>query len=1000
MIHTGLATAYSDRFKAFHRIEDLQDAIAQYFLAVKIGPQIDRNYANSHLGDIDDLNTAVPLIRETDTQRTTLTLALADALQQSFNHSGELNELEEAMVFYRAVVAMVLAIGNLASAHHSRFERLNENADLGSAIYLQEVLLTLVAEGNPNRSSILNNLGNALLADLKKALDLNRAMALISLARGLFASFTETGRFEELDEGIAQYREAISILPEGHRHQSVAFQNLANLLAAKFAYLGQRRDLEEALALAGQNLEFHPLGDASRPSALAALADILLQRFHCFGIIGDLKQTVEYLAEALESCPPEHAKRASYLHDFACAMQVIYTHFPGPGPLEAALVNHALALSLRPVGHAKRAPSLKGLAEAYCARFKRFGRIEDLEAAITHAREALSLRPAGHPRHFAYLNELAVDLTIRFDHLDEMSDLEEAIALLTAAKASIAKTAPAQSRLDRHLAISYLKQHDGQPRPNASLLATAFGHFEAGFAHAFADPGEAVQTLLDWATAARTHGRRVPLQAYSRALALLEQTIAVTATIDMQHRSLTAPGAPQTIAMGSWRPAVELLEQGRAMLWTRMRGYRSALDDLHQADAVLAEEFEKITKQLEALTMSVENASEDDKGRMLDLNRTMKARRELQERWDELVRDIQQLDGFESFLQPVPFKTLRAAAEGGPVVMINVSEHRCDALILQEQGPPNVVPLPDLTLDGLRELTRRFLNARGRANSRELVVILRTLWKNVVQPIVVALQTLAVPRNTRIWWCPTSFLCAFPLHAAGMYTKAEPDANVPNLFISSYTPTLSALIQARSNIKPNPHGVQLLVVGEPAEDLPSVDAEIAEITSLGTFVNTLVGDAATPLRVLAALQQHSYTHFACHASQHAREPFQSAFRLHAGAQLRLLDVVQARLPQADFAFLSACETATGDVGAPDEAIHLAAAMQFAGFRSVVGTLWQMPDMDGPFVAREFYGHLFREGGGIADFRDSAAALHGAMRALRKKDPQSVGRWINFIHVGA
>jgi CHAT domain-containing protein len=39
------------------------------------------------------------------------------------------------------------------------------------------------------------------------------------------------------------------------------------------------------------------------------------------------------------------------------------------------------------------------------------------------------------------------------------------------------------------------------------------------------------------------------------------------------------------------------------------------------------------------------------------------------------------------------------------------------------------------------------------------------------------------------------------------------------------------------------------------------------------------------------------------------------------------------------AFLSACETAKGDDSTPDEAMHLAATLLFAGFRGVVATMW-------------------------------------------------------------
>ncbi|KAJ6522099.1 hypothetical protein DFH09DRAFT_938562 [Mycena vulgaris] len=39
------------------------------------------------------------------------------------------------------------------------------------------------------------------------------------------------------------------------------------------------------------------------------------------------------------------------------------------------------------------------------------------------------------------------------------------------------------------------------------------------------------------------------------------------------------------------------------------------------------------------------------------------------------------------------------------------------------------------------------------------------------------------------------------------------------------------------------------------------------------------------------------------------------------------------------AVLRACQTAMGDEKLPDEAVHLAASLLFAGFRSVVATMW-------------------------------------------------------------
>ncbi|KAK7031350.1 CHAT domain-containing protein [Favolaschia claudopus] len=1056
MAHTGLAVSYISRFEALGRLEDLNDSIAQYAMAVELGPQSDGNYCKSvsglaatlakrfeYLGTTDDLHRAVSVVRaclasldEDDVQRITLTLTLADALEKSFNQSGSLPELEEAMDLYRAVIAvraqedhseMVVAVANLATAHHSRYERLHEIDDLNSAINMNKVLLSL--EENPGRPTVLNNLANALItrfeetgdqSDLKTslsyyrdALNINRhnkvdhALALVSMASGLSKSFVSTSRIEDLDEATSYCHQAVSILADGHRHQLAAYDTLANILRQRYRFLGRIRDLEDALVYGRRYLASCRPQDSGRPSALASVADILLQRFHCFCLAGDLEQALNYRLEALKLCPPNHRRQFEYLYGLAFVVLEVYILYSAnPDHLEAALENYKQALSLCPEGHCARPRTLSGLAASYSARFKRFQRIDDLETGICLLREAIALSAA--PSDYSYFNDLAVDLSIRFDHLGEVADIKEAIALFARAKDSIPSVHPLQPRLDRHLASAYLKQAKIDSHP--VLVSTAFSFFEASFYSPVSEPWTAVHTLTDWADAAQAHQRRVPFAAYSRAMELMEQSVAATPMANLQHEALmAAPEAWRTIAMdaaaiaiaaGHFSLAVELLERGRAILWTRLRGYRASLERLRDVNDPLATRFENVSKQLEILAFSrsiARNTLEPE----LHFDGMITSKRVVQEERETLLNEIRQLEGFEHFMRPVPYKALRCAAEGGPVVLINCSELRCDALILRdhEEPSPFLVQLPEATLSGLKELNQEFTKARGRDSSKQLVSVLRTLWKTVVQPIVMKLQALKVPHKTRIWWCPTSFLCNFPLHAAGMYTKLEPDANLPNLFISSYTPTLCALIQARIDKRPNAHDhIQALVIGHSTADLPAVEPEIAEIRALGPFVNTLVEEAATPLRVLGALQQHSYMHFACHAIQR-QKPFESAFHLHDG-ELQLLDIVQARLPRADFAFLSACSTAVGDSVTPDEAIHLAAAMQFAGFRSVVGTLWKMADEDGPFVAREFYGHIFRAGAAAADYTDAAAALHGAVRALRKKDPQSISRWINFIHVGA
>jgi len=182
--------------------------------------------------------------------------------------------------------------------------------------------------------------------------------------------------------------------------------------------------------------------------------------------------------------------------------------------------------------------------------------------------------------------------------------------------------------------------------------------------------------------------------------------------------------------------------------------------------------------------------------------------------------------------------------------------------------------------------------------------------------------------------------------------------------------------------------------------LPQVKEEIRRIQSLGNSVDVLLGVQANQETLIGCLQEYSWIHFACHGYRSAAAPFLSYFRLHDDERLTLTDLMQARLPNADLAFLSACHSASINVNnTPDEAINLAAALQFCGFRSVVGMLWAMADIDGPDVAEDFYRYMFSESGAGGDFRGAAAALNHATREMRKRRVP-VDRWVNFIHIGA
>jgi CHAT domain-containing protein len=203
----------------------------------------------------------------------------------------------------------------------------------------------------------------------------------------------------------------------------------------------------------------------------------------------------------------------------------------------------------------------------------------------------------------------------------------------------------------------------------------------------------------------------------------------------------------------------------------------------------------------------------------------------------------------------------------------------------------------------------------------------------------------------RVHWCPVGALAFLPIHAAGVYSQGRLEC-CSDYVISSYTPTLSALRRARMNSVPMTRQslVLLAAAASASSALPgwsllgNVRSEITHVVRLARatdYVEVLEcgnTSAAKVHEVVAALPRAHIVHLACHGIQDQNDPLSSGFCLSDG-KLTVSELMEIKLDHAFLAFLSACETAKGDKEQPDQAIHLAAAMLFCGFRSVVATMW-------------------------------------------------------------
>jgi len=184
--------------------------------------------------------------------------------------------------------------------------------------------------------------------------------------------------------------------------------------------------------------------------------------------------------------------------------------------------------------------------------------------------------------------------------------------------------------------------------------------------------------------------------------------------------------------------------------------------------------------------------------------------------------------------------------------------------------------------------------------------------------------------------------------------------------------------------------------------MPQAFEEMKVVRAVKTKVTRLFSVKATPTAVLECLPDHRFAHIVCHGILEPGKPLEASFKLHEGKRLLLHDIVRSQLPDAEFAFLSACHTAElTEESIADEVLHLAAAMQFCGFRSVVGTMWAMADTDGEGLARDFYSEVFSDTTqGTRYYERTAKALRDAVVKLRRKRNTTLERWVNYVHYGA
>ena len=754
-------------------------------------------------------------------------------------------------------------------------------------------------------------------------------------------------------------------------------------------------------------------------SSLATQASI---RFREYSLNESLEEANSYISQLVAASSSSSLAESAELFSWSEEVRKTYS----ATDIQQKIDHLENLLSITPPQTERYVECLGHLENWYESKFRRTNDISDLEEAIKYSRLSLAATPVGDPWRINPLCSLLDILLLAYQATRKIGYLDESITVgydILELKTALQSHFPVIQRLVSSLLTRERLLGQIEDRHEAIRLMSSAVNDQ------YARVPDRFRLSCQWAILARSIGHPTTLTAYKTAMSLMQKSFSFAPTVSVQHTRLVAMGedcqtmpldyASHQIHLGRFEEAVETLEQGRALLWSEMRGLRTPVGQLIKEDSPLAKRFAEINQELETLTISVTPSGrpEIEDGVHLGedgtdpFGRLVIKRKKLVEERDMLISQIQSRPGFEGFLGAPSFDTLRSAASRGPVIIINHCEWRSDIIIIFHRSLPCSIHTPKTFFARAKELRDELVDARKCGlDSLEyqdaLCSVLKGLYEIVGEPVIKRLRVLGVPEQSRIWWCPTSVFCSLPLHAMGPVPSNDGrERYFSDLYIPSYTPSLSALIESRQDNVQKPTKPSLLLVAQPDDLLPGVHGEIKVIRQAlqaRLTVASLVSSEATPTSVLDGLRGSRFAHFACHGVLEAGKPFDASFKLHGGSHLTLLDIVRSRLPEAEFAFLSCCHAAeiTKDSVA-DEALHLTAAMQYCGFRSVVGTMWEMADVDGQDLAKSFYKSLFSGlDTGVPYYERSAGALRDAIQRLREKRGITLERWVNFVHYGA
>ncbi|KAL4882883.1 CHAT domain-containing protein [Aspergillus karnatakaensis] len=746
---------------------------------------------------------------------------------------------------------------------------------------------------------------------------------------------------------------------------------LGNLLSMRYSLGWSLSDLDEAIQALQEALRILPADNPGYAANLDAVGNLLGKRYLRTGTSDDLDESVRIARRAVQATLEQHSDQMAYLNNLGNQLFHRHLRIGALDELGEAVELGRQVIKATSESHEHRAAYLNNLSMRLGSLFLESRKDWDLEEAIFFAREAVSIASVHDQKQPGGLTDLITGLRSKYPSTsittdavpDTVPNLEKTIQDFQQAFQATLEDYPCQAACWNNLSIQLRHRYLRERRQVDLEEAIDLGR-------------QAVKATPDNHPDRAVYLNDLGIQLWDRfstkgATADLEEAIACHDSAFWQ----------QTAFIHTRFQAGQNLFHAYATISNWHQAYVTARRAIYLIPQLISPKLQYSDKR--HLLREVANIAVDGAAAALNAQK-------------EAVVALTLLEeGLEAFtvfykgvvsLQAPSENKMRFAARHGPIVTINISQYRCDAIFVDPKGIGSL-KLPNFNAQEIDTKAEWIRWSKPQA--------LKRLWDCAMGSVLEALGFTRPPPDDkwpRVCWILTGPLRSLPVHAAGYHEKGALNT-VLDRVESSYGLSLKAVIQDRGRpASLYTKSTRTLIAYAENAQTPGLGRELETITSICESMGLDTIRSCKKQEIIQQLTQCNILHYAGYCQLDNVDPLKTRLVL-AGydGTLTVTNVLELGLQEHShfFAYLSSSKTAAVEYPASIPGhIHMARSFKLAGFRHVIGTLGHVDDRTFEEMAATSYKILAE--GSMTD-ESVSKALHLATKSLRD-------RWLERMSV--